>query len=426
MDYKETIKYLYDNLPMFHRVGPAALKNNLDNTLALDKSFGFPHSQYKTIHVAGTNGKGSVSHLLAAILQSAGYKTGLFTSPHLKNFRERIRVNGEMIPEEDVVKFVEEFIGKNRTLNLQTSFFELTACMAFDYFRTRKVDVAVIEVGLGGRLDSTNIISPVLSIITNISFDHTAILGNTLEKIAIEKAGIIKDNIPVIIGETQAETAAIFTEKAREKNSPILFADKIYKIHQQAHGTYFSFSSSDTEPVKVDLGLKGIYQQKNLATVLSSVDILRKIGFKIDKQEVNFGLKNVVSLTGLQGRWQQLGENPLIISDTGHNEAGIRLVVDQLLKEPFDRLHIVFGMVNDKDVNTILSLLPENAEYYFTKASIERALDENILMTKATSYGLRGNAYPSVQKALDAAKLNAGKNDLIFVGGSTFVVAEVV
>lgn len=425
MDYQQTIQYLYDNLPMFHRIGPAALKNNLDNTLALDESFGFPHRQYKTIHVAGTNGKGSVSHLLAAILQSAGYKTGLFTSPHLKDFRERIRVNGEMISEEDVVSFVEKFIKNNNKLNLQASFFELATSMAFNYFRSMKVDVAVVEVGLGGRLDSTNVITPELSIITNISFDHTAILGNTLKKIAIEKAGIIKHGIPVIVGEYHPETSDVFIEKSNFENAPLLFADQEFHSITDSNGI-FSFYQHDLLLYNnLSPELKGYYQQKNFLTVISSLEILKK-KWIIPEEAVSEGFSHVTRLTGLQGRWQQLGENPKIICDTGHNEDGIRNVVLQLQNEPFDRLHIIFGMVNDKDVNTVLTYLPKDAKYYFTKASIERALDQHILSEKASVFGLKGNPYPSVKEALNAAKLNAGINDLIFVGGSTFVVAEVI
>jgi len=425
MDYQETIKYLYDNLPMFHRIGPAALKNDLSNTMALDEVFGHPHNSYKTIHIAGTNGKGSVSHLLASVFQRAGYKTGLFTSPHLKDFRERIRINGEMISEDEVVKFVGEFIEKNKTLNLQVSFFELTAAMAFSFFRKMGVDIAVIEVGLGGRLDSTNIITPELSIITNISFDHTAILGNTLEKIAVEKAGIIKKGIPVVIGEHNSKTSSVFMEKANQENAPFLFADKEYFSTTNEIGN-LSFSNHCSLLYRdIAAKLKGDYQQKNFLTVIAAIEILKK-KWRITDDAIREGFAKVTELTGLQGRWQQLGENPKIICDTGHNEAGIRWIIEQLLKERFEKLHIVFGVVNDKDVSTILSLLPTNAEYYFTKASIERALDEAILKEKATVFGLNGNSYSSVQRAMDAAKSNANKNDLIFVGGSTFVVAEVV
>jgi dihydrofolate synthase / folylpolyglutamate synthase len=426
MDYQQTIDYLFKNLPMFHRVGPAALKNNLNNSLALDKALGYPHRQYKTIHVAGTNGKGSVSHMLASVLQCSGYKTGLFTSPHLKDFRERIRVNGEMITEKAVIDFIQWYIEKNRSLKLQTSFFELTACMAFSYFSEMNADVAVIEVGLGGRLDSTNIISPVLSVITNISYDHTSILGNTLEKIAIEKAGIIKENIPVVIGETQRETVNIFSDLASKNNTPIFFADQIFQIDRQDNGLYSALSRNGTDLTNIDLELKGNYQQKNLATVLTVIKKLKETGFNIKETNFREGLRNVISQTGLLGRWQEIGKNPRIICDTGHNEAGIRFVIKQLTNEPHDQLHIVFGMVNDKDVDLILSILPPDAVYYFTKASVERALDEKILKEKAALFHLKGESYQTTREALVTAKSNAKANDLIFVGGSTFVVAEVV
>jgi dihydrofolate synthase / folylpolyglutamate synthase len=426
MDYQQTIDYLFENLPMFHRVGPAALKNNLDNTLALDKAYGNPHRQYKTIHVAGTNGKGSVSHTLASVLQCAGYKTGLFTSPHLKDFRERIKVNGEMITKEAVVDFIQDYIEKNKTLKLQTSFFELTACMAFSYFNSMNVDVAVIEVGLGGRLDSTNIITPVLSIITNISYDHVAILGNSLEKIALEKAGIIKENTPIVIGETQPETENIFRSIASGKNTPIVFSDQEFHIIKQDKGLFSVSSNSGTKYKNVELDLKGNYQQKNLATVFTALQLLNKTGFAIDEENIRNGLKNVSSQTGLMGRWQEIGKNPRIICDTGHNEAGIRFVIEQLKNEPHNQLHIVFGMVNDKDVDSILHLLPPDAIYYFTKAQVERALNEKILQEKAAFFHLAGQSYQTVREALNAAISNAKVNDLIFVGGSTFVVAEVV
>jgi dihydrofolate synthase/folylpolyglutamate synthase len=426
MDYRQTITYLYENLPMFHRVGPAALKNNLDNSLTLDKNYGHPHSNYKTIHVAGTNGKGSVSHMLASVLQSSGYKTGLFTSPHLKDFRERIRVNGEMITEKAVIDFIQGYIEKNRSMKLQTSFFELTACMAFSYFSDLDVDVAVIEVGLGGRLDSTNIITPILSVITNISFDHTSILGNTLEKIAFEKAGIIKKGIPIVIGETQPETENIFNEVAFEKNAGIIFSDQQYHITNQNNGFYSAIRNSNIELNNIELDLKGNYQQKNLATVLGAVEKLNETGFFIEEENIRNGLKNVISSTGLLGRWQETDTKPRIICDTGHNEAGIHMVIDQLKNEPHDQLHIVFGMVNDKDSDSILSLLPTDAVYYFTKAQVERALNEKILKEKAASFQLKGESYQTVGEALGAAKSIAKANDLIFVGGSTFVVAEVI
>jgi dihydrofolate synthase/folylpolyglutamate synthase len=410
---------------MFHRIGSAALKNDLSNTLILDEAFGYPHRSFKTIHVAGTNGKGSVSHLLAAVLQSAGYKTGLFTSPHLKDFRERIRVNGAMIDERFVVNFVEEFISKNNQLKLQASFFELTTIMAFDHFKDEGVDIAIIEVGLGGRLDSTNIITPELSIITNISFDHTAILGNTLEKIAAEKAGIIKPGIPVIIGEFQPETAVVFTLKAANEKAPLLFADQEYRSTTTDNGELSFYKNCSLLYNNIIAGLKGNYQLKNFLTVIAAIGVLIE-KWNIQHTAVQQGFARVTEITGLQGRWQQLGDNPKIICDTGHNEAGISWVVEQLKKETFEKLHIVFGVVNDKDSKSILALLPADAEYYFTRAAIERALDENMLKEQAALFGLKGNAYVSVTEAIAAAKKAAAKNDLIFVGGSTFVVAEVL
>jgi len=426
MNYQETIQYLYAQLPMFHRIGAAALKNNLDNTIALDNYFDHPHQSFKTIHVAGTNGKGSVSHMLAAIFQEAGYKTGLYTSPHLKDFRERIRINGNMISEEAVVQFVDVFLKKNKVAKIAPSFFELTMSMAFDYFRNEKVDIAIVEVGLGGRLDSTNIIVPEISVITNISFDHVNILGDTLEKIAVEKAGIIKEKVPVVIGETQPETEQVFINTSKSKQSEIFFADQDYCIENLSDGHFNVRSEKKRSTREIELDLKGIYQQKNLATVLLAVDVLNTKGFDISDETVNSALKNVVRKTGLLGRWQQIGENPKIICDTGHNEGGITYIVKQLKNEKYEQLHIVFGMVNDKEIDKVLSLLPTTATYYFTRASIERAFDENELMLKASAYNLLGKSYPTVQKALAAAKGNALTNDFIFVGGSTFIVAEVI
>ncbi|MBP7507960.1 MAG: bifunctional folylpolyglutamate synthase/dihydrofolate synthase [Prolixibacteraceae bacterium] len=422
MNYKRAIEYLIEQLPMFQRVGSAAYKDNLDNTIYLDNLYNNPHHSFKTIHIGGTNGKGSVSHMLASVLQSAGYKVGLFTSPHLKDFRERIRVNGRMISKKAVTDFVNNFLKTNNELKL--SFFELSVSLAFNYFREKEIDIAVIEVGLGGRLDCTNIITPVVSVITNISYDHVNILGDTLQKIATEKAGIIKKNIPVIIGESQTETDSIFLEKAKKMNSPIVFSDKKYKIENTGQASYLAINENTSEEYK--LGLNGIYQQKNLATVLSSVDILNSSGIKIKKEALLNGLKNVVENTGLQGRWQKINDHPLIICDTGHNEGGIKYITKQLEMEKYDKLHIVFGMVSDKDITKVLSMLPEKAIYYFCKASVERALDENILKEKALVYRLSGEAYSTVKDALEAAKNNSSENDMIFVGGSTFVVAEVV
>lgn len=422
MNYKRAIEYLIEQLPMFQRVGSAAYKDNLDNTIYLDNLYNNPHHSFKTIHIGGTNGKGSVSHMLASVLQSAGYKVGLFTSPHLKDFRERIRVNGRMISKKAVTDFVNNFLKTNNELKL--SFFELSVSLAFNYFREKEIDIAVIEVGLGGRLDCTNIITPVVSVITNISYDHVNILGDTLQKIATEKAGIIKKNIPVIIGESQTETDSIFLEKAKKMNSPIVFSDKKYKIENTGQASYLAINENTSEEYK--LGLNGIYQQKNLATVLSSVDILNSSGIKIKKKALRNGLKHVVENTGLQGRWQKIGDHPIIICDTGHNEGGIKYITKQLEMEKYDKLHIVFGMVSDKDITKVLSMLPEKAIYYFCKASVERALDENILKEKALVYRLSGEAYSTVKDALEAAKNNSSENDMIFVGGSTFVVAEVV
>ncbi len=407
MIYSEAIDYLYRQAPMFQQHGAKAYKSGLENTVALDAVFNHPHRAYKTIHVAGTNGKGSTSHLLASVLQCAGYKVGLYTSPHLRDFRERIRVNGTVISEQAVVDFVEAH--QALVEELQPSFFEITTALAFRYFAQQQVDVAVIEVGLGGRLDCTNIIAPELAIITNISLDHTDLLGDTLEKIAAEKAGIIKPNTPVVIGETQPESAPIFRNVAREQNAPIFFADK------QLVGKMLPTCA-----------LKGIYQAKNCRTVLVALAQLRQKGFYITEADIEQGFLEVVERTGLQGRWQVLGTKPTIVCDTGHNEGGIRLVVEQLAQQSFERLHIVFGMVSDKKIDHVLALLPKNAVYYFTKAQIPRALDEKILQVQAATFGLVGTSYASVNEALEAAKKNASERDFIFVGGSNFVVAEII
>ncbi len=431
MSYSEVLEYLYEHLPYYQRKGPAAYKGSLDNTIAMDKLFRHPHRNFRTVHVAGTNGKGSVSHMLAAILQKAGYKTGLYTSPHLKDFRERIRINGEMVPEQFVIDFVERFLEMNKASALEPSFFELTVLMAFDYFSEQKVDVAVIEVGLGGRLDSTNIITPELSIITNISLDHTALLGDSLGKIALEKAGVIKRSIPVIIGETHPQTSIIFEGKATENHAKILFADQIlradYSMISIDQRQIFNIKSSDGllfENLRLDL--LGKYQAKNVGTLLCSVQELQKMGWEISTTNIRDGLENVTGLTGLTGRWQTIGFNPRIICDTAHNEGGIREVVAQLRQIPCKKLHFIIGMVNDKDIAGILSLLPGEAVYYFTKASIPRALAEHQLMQMATFFGLNGAAYEDVPTALAEARMYADKDDLIFVGGSTFVVAEVI
>ncbi|WP_296386245.1 folylpolyglutamate synthase/dihydrofolate synthase family protein [Winogradskyella sp.] len=405
MNYQDTVSWMFQQLPMYQNKGKSAFKKDLSNTLKLSKHLDQSQERFKSIHVAGTNGKGSTSHMLASVLQEAGYKVGLYTSPHLKDFRERIRINGKVVSKQ----FVIGFIKRNKTffdVN-SLSFFEMTVGMAFDYFAKQKVDIAVIEVGLGGRLDSTNIITPELSIITNIGFDHTQFLGDRLEDIAREKAGIIKENFPVVIGETHSETETVFIQKAKFTNSKIYFADQLVK----------DIYDSD---------LKGSYQIHNVKTVIQSVEILRRSGFKIAESELKKGLLNVTKNTGLQGRWQALATQPMIICDTAHNKEGLTYVMQQLQSEVFDMLHIVFGVVNDKDLNSIIPLLPKNATYYFCKPNVQRGLEANKLKAVFRENGLIGLSYNSVNEALNYAKLNANKSDLIYVGGSTFVVAEII
>lgn len=385
---------------MFSQVGAAAYKEGLDTTLALSAAYGDPHKAYKSVHVAGTNGKGSTTHTIASVLQEAGYKTGLYTSPHLKDFSERIRVNGKPIDEQYVVDFVEN--AKPLIDQFQPSFFEITTIMAFQYFKDMGVDVAVIETGLGGRLDSTNIISPLLSIITNVSFDHVAQLGNTLEKIAGEKAGIIKPGIPVVVGEAPENLRPIY----ESKGSPIIWAE-------------------DMEFPDVEFELKGLCQDKNKKTILASLEVL-KLDLDISAENIRQGMAHVVENTGLMGRWQTIGTEPLIIADTAHNEGGIRYIAEQLMSMKYKTLRIVFGMVKDKDISTVLSLMPKNAEYYFTNASTQRSLPATELREMASGYGLKGDAYPSVKEAFEAAKAASGAEDMIYVGGSNFVVAEVL
>ena len=416
---------------MYQRIGQAAYKNNLDNTILLDEKYGNPHKKFRTIHVAGTNGKGSVSHILASIFQTAGYKTGLYTSPHLKDFRERIRIKGDMIPETRIVDWTQNFLINNKKWKIEPSFFELTVALAFNYFAEEKVDIAIIEVGLGGRLDSTNIISPELSIITNIGLDHTALLGNTLEKIAYEKAGIIKHKTPVVIGTTQAETENVFNEIAALRESPIFFADQEFKIPYSTadlHGKQVFHVEKNGKNVYPDLklDLAGTYQIKNVPAVLKSVELMQKAGWNISENDLYSGFSDAANRTGLMGRWQIIGHNPKIICDTGHNTDGIKQVVSQIHKTTYKSLHIVFGVVNDKDIYHILALLPKNASYYFTKANIPRALDEKELLISAEKYGLKGKSYVSVSEAFNAARENAEKDDLIFIGGSTFIVAEIL
>lgn len=405
MTYQETLDYLFAQLPMFQRVGASAYKVDLSNTVELCNLLDNPQNKFKSVHVAGTNGKGSTSHMLASILQESGYKVGLYTSPHLVDFRERIKINGKMIPEQYVVDFVVQY--KDDFEKIKLSFFEWTVGLAFKYFSEQNIDFAIVETGLGGRLDSTNIIKPELSIITNIGKDHVQFLGDTLEKIAYEKAGIIKQDVPVIIGETQTDIQHVFIESANLLNANIYFADQIInKV--------------------LDSDLRGSYQAKNIKTVLAAINELKKVGFKILDNDIKIGLLNVVKNSGLMGRWQTLNENPKIICDTGHNEAGIKEVVSQLKGLKFNQLHFVIGVVNDKEIDSILVQLPKNALYYFCQAKIPRALNVEELQQKAIYYGLKGNIYNSVIEALNTAKDAAVADDLIFVGGSTFVVAEVL
>ncbi|MBS1765108.1 MAG: bifunctional folylpolyglutamate synthase/dihydrofolate synthase [Bacteroidetes bacterium] len=427
MTYKETLNYLYSLLPMFHRIGPAAYKNNLDNTIALDKLLGHPHEKFKTIHIAGTNGKGSVSNMLAATLQTAGYKTGLFTSPHLKDFRERIRVNGKKISREYVVHFVAKY--QHQFDKIQPSFFEWTTALAFDYFRHKKVDIAVIETGLGGRLDSTNIIQPVLSVITNIGWDHTQLLGNTLRKIAIEKAGIIKPQTPIIIGEYNPETGKVFSSFAAAKKSEIIFADKKYRCRKIASKEMMKVEVStkgNGYKKTFELSLTGNYQLHNCATVIAAIEKLNLLGIKISDSHVRKALKKVQIITGFSGRWQMLSKKPLIIADTAHNIDGIKYVIRQIRSLKFLHLHIVLGMVSDKDIEAILGQFPKKATYYFCNAKIPRAMPAKDLKNKAVGYNLQGEEFASVRKALNAAKKNASNKDMIFIGGSTFTVAEII
>jgi dihydrofolate synthase/folylpolyglutamate synthase len=416
---------------VFHRIGKVAYKANLDNSILLDNHFGKPHEKYKTIHVAGTNGKGSVSSIIASVLYSAGYKTGLYTSPHLFDFRERIKVNGQKIPEQHVIDFVE----KNRSFieDLRPSFFEITSSMAFWVFAEMEVDVAVIETGLGGRLDSTNIITPKLSVITNIGFDHTELLGNSLDKIASEKAGIIKCSVPVIVGEKHEQTTEIFVAKSKESNSPLFFAEDCLKILSSENKLpgkqIFTFASLNKDlfpenEFTASLDLEGNYQSKNIVTALSSIAVLKKQSFEISQKAEQQGLAHAASNTGFKGRWQILKRNPAIICDTGHNAHGLKYTMQQLKEQNCERLYFVLGVVGDKDLDTIIPLLPENAYYFFTQASIPRAMDAGILAKKCTAAGLKGEIADTVNEAVKKALEKTSANDLIFIGGSTYVVAD--
>jgi len=424
MDYQQTLAYLYAKLPMFTRIGVSAYKKDIDNTIKFCKHLNHPEKKFKSVHIAGTNGKGSTSHILAAILQQAGYKTGLYTSPHLKDFRERIKINGEMISKQEVVIFVEE--NKVFIEEISPSFFEATVGLAFEHFAKHKVDIAIIEVGLGGRLDSTNVISPEVSVITNISMDHMDILGDTLQKIAFEKAGIIKKNTPVIIGEYQEEVKQVFIDKAKEQNAELIFATNQwhYKDSKIVNGKREIEIYDKEKGLNLALDLTGTYQIKNIKTVLSTVNQLKKKGFEIDDAILISALSQVKKLTGLMGRWQTLAENPLVICDTGHNEDGIKEVLNNINLTKFDHLHFVIGMVKDKDISKILSFLPTDATYYFCAPKLERAKPADQLKEEASKFNLKGLAYADVETAIKAAKEIAKPNDFIFIGGSTFVVAE--
>lgn len=427
MNFKQTIDFLYTQLPMFSRDGVVAFKKDLNNTLALCEALGNPQKKIRTIHVAGTNGKGSSSHMLAAILQQAGYKTGLYTSPHLHDFRERIKINGELCTEE----FVVNFVGKIRPYlaSIQPSFFEITVAMAFQYFVESKIDIAVIETGLGGRLDSTNVIIPEVSLITNIGMDHMNLLGDTLDKIAFEKAGIIKQNVPIVVSETLPETRLVFEKKALEVNAPIYFAQEIYAVEkvQSYLSSLFVWikEKSHNKSTKYELDLPGIYQTRNIAGVLEVVSQLKSRGWNIEEKDILNALKNVKGLTGLHGRWELINEKPLIIADVGHNEDGIKQIVQQLKNMSYKHLRLIIGFVKDKDISGVLNILPKEATYYFTKAQIPRALNELELAKLAHEKELRGQSFENIDLALLSAREGFQEGDLILICGSVFLVAEI-
>lgn len=425
MNYPETLEYLFAQLPMFSRIGPSAYKKDLKNTLELCRVLSHPEQKFKSVHIAGTNGKGSTSHMLASIFQEAGYKTGLYTSPHLLDFRERIRVNGKPVPEEVVVEFVDVY--KTEFEQIAPSFFEWTVAFAFDYFAKEKVDVAIVETGLGGRLDSTNIINPEVSVITNIGWDHMDMLGHTLEQIAVEKAGIIKPHKPVIIGEYASETAPVFVSKAKTENAPLEFAEQVIDMREfilKPDGIEFSAVSSTNTYQQVFCDLGGLYQCENIRTVLAAKEALERCGYYLPESALRKGLKQVKSNTGLMGRWQIIGTSPLFVCDTGHNANGLSFVTKQIEMQQYQHLHMVLGVVREKDLEKILKLMPRNATYYFCNAGLPRALPAEELKLAAEAEGLKGHEYPSVANAVTAARIAAGDSDMIFVGGSTFVVAE--
>jgi dihydrofolate synthase/folylpolyglutamate synthase len=421
MTYTDTLQYLYDRLPVFHHVGGAAYKPGLDNTIQLMNVLDNPQTKYHCIHIAGTNGKGSVSNMLGAVLQTAGYKVGLYTSPHLVDFGERIRVNGQMIEQQYVIDFVEN--NKAVFNTIEPSFFEATMAMAFNYFADTKVDVAIIEVGLGGRLDSTNIIQPDLSVITNISFDHVGFLGDTLEKIAFEKAGIIKPTTPVVIGESTPETRPVFVQKACKENAALIFAEERFKINFKEYSDAKMLVEVNGKSL-IKCGLCGNYQLKNIATTLAAIEQLNTLNYSISESDILNGFENITEITGLQGRWQTLRSQPTVVCDTGHNVGGIQFVVEQLKAQSYKKLRIVIGMVNDKDISAVLNLLPKDAVYYFTQANIIRALSCDELKLKAETFSLNGDVYKTVKQAVDKAVNDSDPNDLVFIGGSNFIVGD--
>lgn len=405
MTYEEVLDYLFHALPMFHRIGPAAYKPDLSNTLALCEIIGNPQRDLKYVHVAGTNGKGSTSHLIASVLQEAGYKTGLCTSPHLLDFRERIKVNGNMIPKDDVTLFVTTF--RDRWEQIQPSFFEMSIALAFWYFKKMKCEIVVLETGLGGRLDSTNVVSPEVSVITNVSWDHMNLLGNSLEQIAIEKAGIIKNNVPIVLGEMLPNVRSVIVDNALQKNAPIYAVDP---------------DSNDAPATE----LLGYYQSQNRKTAYTALKVLANQGFNVNEHHIEKGFAQVVKNTGLMGRWQKLSDHPLIIADVAHNQDGVNMLMRQVSDQSYDQLHIVFGMVNDKDISSVLRLMPKDATYYFCKANIPRGLAAEELKEKAAAFNLNGDVYSSVREAFENAKEKASKEDMILIGGSVFTVAEVI
>jgi len=429
MNYRQTMDYMYEQLPVFHRIRAAAYKPEMGNITELCELMGQPHKQFKSIHIAGTNGKGSVSHMLASILQSAGYKTGLHTSPHLKDYRERFRINGKMMQKSEVIHFVHKW--KSEFLKINPSFFEISVALAFDHFAKNKVDIAVIETGMGGRLDSTNIITPEVSVITNIGWDHMVFLGNTLANIAGEKAGIIKPGVPVVIGESHPETKNVFLEKTQLMSAPISFADQDIKIERTGQskksGGYYKISVQENVLFNnLFCPLGGDYQQKNIPTVIKTVEFLNNSGFFISKKHISEGISKVIQQTGIKGRWQVIRQKPLVIADVGHNKNGLDFTLAQILKIPHENLHFVLGMVNDKDIASIINLFPTDAFYYFCKPDVPRGLDEAELEAKGKLAGLKGSSYPSVSQAYKAAIENAKEADIIYIGGSTFVVAEII